>query len=166
MAKAPFHTHLLTVDSSDSSPSLLFVASDTKRYLFNAPESLARVCVQSKLPMKKIERVFLGSLERSSGLPGLILSVCEGGGRHIHVHGPQGTLHYLASCRFFTRRSVRQRSPHLACQLKFRQRPNDGRRARNATRRINFAGTSHNTHRLESDGTSVCSIDERLCGTL
>ena len=111
MAKAPFHTQLLTVESSDSTPSLLFVGADSRRYLFNAPESVSRVCIQSKLPMKKIEQVFLGDLSRSAGLPGLILSICEGGGRDVRIHGPPGSLHLVAACRFFTRRCAHLLSP-------------------------------------------------------
>ncbi|GAA6001924.1 hypothetical protein JCM5350_002072, partial [Sporobolomyces pararoseus] len=62
-------------------------------------------------------KVFLGSVEESAGLPGFILSSVEAGNSKIEVVGPAGTDHYLASCRFFTRRdklSLKVSSPESA----------------------------------------------------
>lgn len=96
---------VLTTDTVDSAPSLL-VTFDSQRYLFNTPEAVSRVALSNKVGLKKVGHVFLGDLAQSAGLPGLILSSVEGGNDKMVVHGPRGTDHFLASCRFFTRRCV------------------------------------------------------------
>ena len=104
---APLNTRytlsLLSTHSTDSSPSLL-VTFDNHRYLFNTPESISRVCVQNKIGMKKIGQAFLGRLEESTGLPGFVLSTVEAGNREVELFGPEGLDHFMASCRYFTRR--------------------------------------------------------------
>lgn len=104
---APLNTRyslsVLSTASVDSRPSLL-VTFDNHRYLFNTPEAISRVCVQSKIGMKKMGQVFLGELRESAGLPGFILSTVEAGTKELEVFGPTGTEHFVASCRFFTRR--------------------------------------------------------------
>ncbi|BGP27122.1 3' tRNA processing endoribonuclease [Rhodotorula toruloides] len=94
---------VLTTDTVDSAPSLL-VTFDAQRYLFNAPEAVSRVALSNKVGLRKVGHVFLGDLAQSAGLPGLILSSVEGGNDKMVVHGPRGTDHFVASCRFFTRR--------------------------------------------------------------
>lgn len=94
---------VLSAHSSDSAPSAL-ITFDQQRYLFNAPESLSRVCVQGRVGLRKVTNLFLGGLEESAGLPGLVLSTVEAGNRSLEVAGPAGTDHLLASCRFFCRR--------------------------------------------------------------
>ncbi|BGP34813.1 hypothetical protein JCM10296v2_006637 [Rhodotorula toruloides] len=94
---------VLTTDTVDSAPSLL-VTFDAQRYLFNTPEAVSRVALSNKVGLKKVGHVFLGDLAQSAGLPGLILSSVEGGNDKMVVHGPRGTDHFVASCRFFTRR--------------------------------------------------------------
>lgn len=98
-----FSISVLSTHSSDSSPSLL-VTFDNRRYLFNTPEAISRIALQSKVGLRKVGNVFLGSLQDSAGLPGFILSSVEAGNNKIEIVGPVGTDHYLASCRFFTRR--------------------------------------------------------------
>ncbi|GAA5821347.1 hypothetical protein JCM10212_000982 [Sporobolomyces blumeae] len=98
-----FTASVLSTHSSDSSPSLL-VAFDSKRYLFNTPEAISRIALQSKVGLRKVSNVFLGSLDESAGLPGFVLSTVEAGNTKIEVVGPDGTEHFLASCRYFTRR--------------------------------------------------------------
>lgn len=96
--------HLLTCHTVDSSPSLL-VNFDQHKYLFNVPESLSRVCVQSKIGLKKVGKVFLGNLnEASAGLPGYLLSTVEAGNRDVELVGTPGLDHLVASYRFYTRR--------------------------------------------------------------
>lgn len=104
---APLNTryslHLLATKTSDSSPSLL-VTFDDARYLFNAPESISRICVQNKVGMKKVGKVFLGELCESSGLPGVIFTAVESGNHKLEVIGPEGLDHLVSSLRYFTRR--------------------------------------------------------------
>ena len=96
--------HLLTTHTSDSSPSLL-VTFDQHKYLFNVPESLSRVCVQSKISLKKVGKVFVGDLNESvGGLPGLLLSTVESGNNDVEVVAGEGLEHLVASYRFYTRR--------------------------------------------------------------
>lgn len=98
-----YHLQLLTTATSDSKPSLL-VTFDSQRYLFNAPESISRVFVQSRIGMRKISKVFLGDLNESAGLPGFVLSTVEAGNHQVELVGPEGTDHLVATYRFFTRR--------------------------------------------------------------
>lgn len=100
---ARYHISVLATSTVDSKPSLL-VTFDNARYLFNSPESISRICVQSKIALRKVGAVFLGDLEESAGLPGLILSTVEAGNNKVQICGPAGTTHFVASCRFFTRR--------------------------------------------------------------
>ncbi|GAA5863071.1 hypothetical protein JCM8547_002788 [Rhodosporidiobolus lusitaniae] len=102
-ANTRFSVSVLTTHTVDSQPSLL-VTFDDQRYLFNTPEAISRVALQSKVGLRKVNNVFLGELEQSAGLPGFILSSVEAGNDKIQVVGPEGTDHLLASCRFFTRR--------------------------------------------------------------
>jgi ribonuclease Z len=111
MMKAPvppqggnkYSVSVLSTYSNDSSPSLLVTFPD-QRYLFNTPEAISRIALQSKVGLRKVGNVFLGSLDESAGLPGFVLSSVEAGNNKIEIAGPAGTDHYLASCRFFTRR--------------------------------------------------------------
>ncbi|KAI5476760.1 3' tRNA processing endoribonuclease [Pseudohyphozyma bogoriensis] len=98
-----FTLQVLSTSSCDSGPSLLLTFAHN-RYLFNTPESISRICVQTKTPMRRIKQIFLGSLKDSAGLPGTILTTFEGGNRELEVFGPNGTDHFVASCRHFTRR--------------------------------------------------------------
>ncbi|GAA5867433.1 hypothetical protein JCM1840_002137 [Sporobolomyces johnsonii] len=110
---------VLSTHTVDSSPALL-VAFDSHRYLFNTPESISRISLQNKVGLRKVGHVFLGDLEQSAGLPGFVLSTVEAGNDRIAVVGPQGTEHYLASCRFFTRRdklSLKITSPPSSASL-------------------------------------------------
>ncbi|KAK4048132.1 hypothetical protein OIV83_005002 [Microbotryomycetes sp. JL201] len=101
--KTRYTIQVLSVDSSDSKPALLVTFPD-KRYLFNTPESIGRICVQNKTGLKKVGQAFVGDLQASTGLPGFILSAVEAGAHKLQVYGPRGLKHYLASCRYFTRR--------------------------------------------------------------
>ena len=103
-----FTLQLLSTHSVDSSPALLLSTHHT-RYLVNAPEGISRVCLQSKLSLGKLDAVLVGSLAHSphaQGLPGVILASVEAGNKRLRVFGPQGITHYLASLRFFTKRSA------------------------------------------------------------
>ncbi|GAA5944075.1 tRNase Z [Sporobolomyces koalae] len=114
-----FHVSVLSTYSSDSTPSLL-VTFQNQRYLFNTPEAISRIALQSKVGLRKVGNVFLGSIDESIGLPGFILSSVEAGNNKIEIVGPVGVDHFLASCRFFTRReklSLKVSSPsRLATQ--------------------------------------------------
>ena len=94
---------VLTTHTVDSAPALL-VAFDSQRYLFNTPEAISRIALQNKVGLRKVGHVFLGDVEESAGLPGFILSSVEAGNERIKLVGPEGTDHFLATCRFFTRR--------------------------------------------------------------
>ncbi|GAA5875077.1 hypothetical protein JCM3774_003421 [Rhodotorula dairenensis] len=94
---------VLTTHTVDSAPALL-VAFDSQRYLFNTPEAISRIALQNKVGLRKVGHVFLGDVEESAGLPGFILSSVEAGNDRIKLVGPEGTDHFLATCRFFTRR--------------------------------------------------------------
>lgn len=100
------YLQILSNHNDDSHPALA-VVFDHQRYLFNAPESLCRIAIQSRIPLKRISQVFLGGIgEQTAGLPGLILSSAEAGNKSLNLIGPQGLHHFVATCRTFTRRCV------------------------------------------------------------
>lgn len=101
-----YYIQVLSTYTDDSTPSLL-VVFDNARYLFNAPESFSRICVQSRIGMRRMGKVFVGKIgDDTAGLPGLILSCGEGGNKSLEIIGPQGMDHFIATCRMFTRRYV------------------------------------------------------------
>jgi len=88
--------------AGNSSPSIFLVMND-RRFLFNCGEGVQRLCIEHKIRLKKIERIFLTRLHSDAfgGVPGMMLSI--GGSRvgassiesdsvpELNVSGPLGT---------------------------------------------------------------------------
>ena len=126
-------TTVYTALSSDTEPSIV-ITFDSAKYIFNAGENTTRAILQSKRGWKKVKALFLTQLgtQRSSGVPGallnslssvvrshgdhghltavlglgLLMSVADSSPRAMHIVGPNGLLHFLASMRFYVFRFV------------------------------------------------------------
>ncbi|KAI0251929.1 hypothetical protein BJV78DRAFT_1207788 [Lactifluus subvellereus] len=100
-------TSVYTTLSSDTEPSIV-ITFESAKYIFNAGENTTRAILQSKRGWKKVKALFLTRLgtQRSSGVPGLFMSVADSSPRAMEIVGPRGLLHYLASMRFYAFRNT------------------------------------------------------------
>lgn len=91
--------------SSDTEPSVV-IAFDSAKYLFNVGENTTRSYLQSRQTWRKTRGIFLTSIstQRSSGLPGLLMTFADAGRSQVRVTGPSGLLHLIASMRRYTYR--------------------------------------------------------------
>ncbi|KAL1407583.1 hypothetical protein Q8F55_007016 [Vanrija albida] len=86
----------------------LYVAFDNERLLFGAGEGTQRAFVQKRLSMRGLQAVFLpdGGHRARTGLPGVIMTVCDAGMRKLAVVGPPDTAQYLATLRASVQRDT------------------------------------------------------------
>ncbi|KAH9174677.1 hypothetical protein EDB89DRAFT_1949681 [Lactarius sanguifluus] len=100
-------TSVYTTLSSDTEPSIV-IAFDSAKYIFNAGENTTRAILLSKRGWRKVRALFLTQLgtQRSSGVPGIFMSVADSSARIMQIVGPRGVLHLLASMRFYTFRDT------------------------------------------------------------
>jgi ribonuclease BN (tRNA processing enzyme) len=77
------------------------------RYLINASSGVQRMCVQHKVKVTKLTRILLTNLDSScvSGLPGLIMTMADGGRAEGHVVGPPGLKAFERAVRPFMHRN-------------------------------------------------------------
>ncbi len=93
------------VDSVDSKPSLMLVCDDMS-YLFNCGEGTQRLCEEYRIKLPKLGHIFFSHVDwrMVGGFPGLVLTMSDIGGEELGVHGPPGTLGFVASLRYFVKR--------------------------------------------------------------
>ncbi|KAI6010112.1 hypothetical protein EDC04DRAFT_3072447 [Pisolithus marmoratus] len=98
-------TSVLSTLSSDTEPSVV-IAFDSAKYLFNVGENTTRSYLQSRQTWRKTRGIFLTSIstQRTSGLPGLLMTFADAGRSQVRVTGPSGLLHLIASMRRYTYR--------------------------------------------------------------
>ncbi|TFK75060.1 hypothetical protein BDN72DRAFT_758625 [Pluteus cervinus] len=102
-------THVHASQTADTNPSVVITFTSGK-YLFNVGENTTRAFIQGGTPggggWKRMKSIFLTGLtpERSSGVPGMLMTLADATVQQVHVVGPPGLLHYLASMRLFTYR--------------------------------------------------------------
>jgi ribonuclease Z len=115
---------VLSTVSSDTEPTVV-IAFDSAKYIFNAGENTTRAFLQSRQNWKKTRALFLTSIgtQRASGLPGipfpssfgsdqsniiflsgLLMTFADAGQSQVHITGPSGLLHLMASMRKYTYR--------------------------------------------------------------
>lgn len=96
---------ILGTGARDSPPSVLLFF-DNHRYLFNAGEGAQRVCINSRTKLQQINHLFLTSSNwvNTGGLPGLLLTLADGGTKAVGVTGPNNLHHLLYSTRHFVTR--------------------------------------------------------------
>ncbi|WFD47013.1 ribonuclease Z [Malassezia furfur] len=98
---------VLTAPSSDTSelPTLVLQCDATK-YLFNAGEGTTRSSAQRRSSNARVEHVFVSRVasEAIGGIPGLLMTMADGGKTSVDVHGPPNTRYALATTRFYAKR--------------------------------------------------------------
>ncbi|TFK29593.1 hypothetical protein FA15DRAFT_752407 [Coprinopsis marcescibilis] len=104
---------VLSASSSDSEPAFM-ITFDNAKYMFNAPENLIRSFTHAECNRKKLQGVFLTGIgsARAGGLAGLFMTLADASSiNQLHISGPTGLLHLLASMRFYTFRDNLRISP-------------------------------------------------------
>lgn len=111
-------TSVLSTLSSDTEPSVV-ITFDSAKYLFNIGENTTRSYLQSSQTWRKTRVLFATSVstQRTSGLPGMILvrfewiydrlalvqgllmTLADAGRGQVHLTGPSGLLHFMATMR-------------------------------------------------------------------
>jgi ribonuclease BN (tRNA processing enzyme) len=107
---APLYLKVLGTSTGDSTPSVIASFSDRK-YLFDCGEGLQRFCIEHRVKLKKIGKIFLTSnnVESFGGIPGMMLTI---GGVHtssssskeaarLDICGPIGTKRLIHASRKF-----------------------------------------------------------------
>ncbi|KAG0701177.1 hypothetical protein DFH29DRAFT_831788 [Suillus ampliporus] len=98
-----WNASVLSTVSSDTEPTVL-ITFDSAKYIFNVGENTTRAFLQSRRNWKKTRGLFLTSVgtQRSSGLPGLLMTFADSGLTSLNVAGPTGLLHFMAAMRKYT----------------------------------------------------------------
>ena len=92
--------------AGDQTPSILLFV-DGIRYLFNIPEGTQRFCMEHHVKLGKMNGIFLSGLNSTytGGLPGMLMTLADAGKSKINICGPPGTAYFMASTKYFFRRS-------------------------------------------------------------
>ncbi|WFD24287.1 ribonuclease Z [Malassezia equina] len=100
---------VLAAPSSDTShvPTLV-LQCDAKKYMFNAGEGTTRVSAQHRASNTRVEHIFLTRIatETLGGIPGLLMTLADGGRTLIDIHAPTNLKYALATTRFYARRDT------------------------------------------------------------
>ncbi|OAV93262.1 hypothetical protein PTTG_08554 [Puccinia triticina 1-1 BBBD Race 1] len=105
-ANSPISIKPVLVDCADSSSTSLLLTFDQSRYLFNCPENTSRAFVQSRIPQKNLNNIFLSTprVSHSAGTYGMLMGLADGNKQSARLIGPAGLRYMLACGRLFTRR--------------------------------------------------------------
>ena len=92
--------------AGDQTPSILLFV-DGIRYLFNIPEGTQRFCMEHHVKLGKMNGIFVSGLNSTytGGLPGMLMTLADAGKSKINICGPPGTAYFMASTKYFFRRS-------------------------------------------------------------
>ena len=100
---------VLTAPASDTSevPTVVLQCDATK-YMFNAGEGTTRSSAQRKSSNARVDHLFLSRIasETIGGIPGLLMTMADGGKKSVDVHGPPNTRYALATTRFYAKRDT------------------------------------------------------------
>lgn len=105
---------VVSVPSSDTAVSpVILLSFDDKRYLFNCGESTQRQLIAQKIPLRKIQEIFLThGWESHGGLAGLLLGISDSNGLpQLGIHGPQNLAYFLATLRAGQQRGYKYHGP-------------------------------------------------------
>ncbi|KDR80789.1 hypothetical protein GALMADRAFT_153220 [Galerina marginata CBS 339.88] len=104
---------VLTSISSDTEPSII-VTFHTAKYIFNTSENTTRSFLQSGRLWRRTRALFYtqARVEKTSGLPGLVMTFADATLSDLQLHGPQGLKHILASMRLYTFRDSMKVQPY------------------------------------------------------
>ncbi|CAL1709190.1 unnamed protein product [Somion occarium] len=91
-------TDVISTVSSDTEPTFL-ITFNTNKYAFNAGECTGRSWRQGGRPWRGVNALFLTSIgtQRATGVPGLLMFLADASIGNLHVAGPRGLSHYLAT---------------------------------------------------------------------
>jgi hypothetical protein len=100
-----FYCQVISGRTVDSAPAVL-VGTKHDRFLVNAGAGLQRLCVEHRVKTVRLTRVFLTHLDSDTlgGLPGLALTLADGGRVDMHVAGPPGLRAFVRAAQPFMRR--------------------------------------------------------------
>ncbi|PKI82752.1 ribonuclease Z [Malassezia vespertilionis] len=98
---------ILAPPTSDTpeAPTLVVQCNATK-YMFNAGEGTTRISAQRRASNSRVEHIFLSRIasETMGGVPGLLMTLADGGRSEITLHGPPNLRYTLAATRFYAKR--------------------------------------------------------------
>ncbi|KAJ3032438.1 hypothetical protein HDV00_007546 [Rhizophlyctis rosea] len=97
-----YFLQILGTDTGDMCPSVI-VHFDSQRYLFNCGEGTQRFCHEHKVRLNKVKNMFLTRVawDCVGGLPGMLLTLADGGTSYFKLHGPDNLTHFMAATRHF-----------------------------------------------------------------
>ena len=100
-----FYCQVISGRTVDSAPAV-FIGTKHERFLVNAGAGLQRVCVEQRVRTVRFTRVLLTHLDPDTvgGLPGLVLTVADGGRAEMHLTGPPGLKAFVRAAEPFMRR--------------------------------------------------------------
>lgn len=128
----PMSLRILAPPTSDTSeaPSLV-LQCDARKYMFNVGEGTTRVSAQHRASNMRVDHIFLTRVasETMGGIPGLLMTLADGGRGSIDIHAPPNLLYALAATRLYARRDtmalnaheIEVREPHVCYQDEYVQ---------------------------------------------
>ncbi|WFD34689.1 ribonuclease Z [Malassezia cuniculi] len=109
------HIRILAPPTSDTSVAPTVVLQcDATKYMFNAGEGTTRASAQRRMSNTKVEHIFISKVasECIGGIPGLLMTLADGGKTSLTLHGPPSLTYALATTRFYAKRSSMAVEPH------------------------------------------------------
>ena len=112
---APMSLRVLAPPTSDTSETpTLVLQCDSRKYMFNAGEGTTRISAQYRASNSRVEHIFLTRVasETMGGIPGLLMTLADGGRTSVDVYAPPNLLYALATTRLYARRESMRVKPH------------------------------------------------------
>lgn len=112
---APMSLRVLAAPSSDTSETpTLVLQCDARKYMFNAGEGTTRVSAQYRASNTRVDHIFLTRVasETCGGIPGLLMTLADGGRTSLDMYGPPNLLYALATTRMYARRDTMDLRAH------------------------------------------------------
>ncbi|GJJ16137.1 hypothetical protein Clacol_010417 [Clathrus columnatus] len=105
MHAALWSIYCLTSESSDTNLSIV-MDYNSSRYLFNCGENTTRALLQRRKGFRKFRAILLSGIntDKSSGLPGILMTIADANITKTNIIGPSGLHHFLASTRLYVLR--------------------------------------------------------------
>ncbi|KAI8325315.1 hypothetical protein GQ54DRAFT_283365 [Martensiomyces pterosporus] len=90
-------------NTHNSGSTSVLVRFNSGRYLFNCGEGVQRLSFENKLRLSRLSNIFLTRVhwETMGGLPGMLLTLSDGGTKNLTISGGHNLAHALASTRHF-----------------------------------------------------------------
>ncbi|WFD33134.1 ribonuclease Z [Malassezia sp. CBS 17886] len=108
-AMGPLNLRVLAPPSSDTpdAPTVV-VQCGAKKYMINAGEGTTRASAQRRASNTRVDHVFLTRVasETFGGVPGLLMTLADGGRTSLSLYGPPGLAYALATTRFYAKRDT------------------------------------------------------------